>query len=194
MTKELRIGQKLRTLREAQDLSLRGLADKCGMSFNTISRIERNETSPTVATLHILAQTLNIPISKFFEDSYEQSVIFVKAAERIRSTANGVMMESLGVGLQDQKLEPFLVTVTPGEHSHTSPITHNGEEFVYCLAGVLTYEINEVTYELAEGDSLLFDATQPHRFYNEGKQEARFVVVFQGIQNKYVVEHHYLDH
>ena len=62
------VGQALRTLREQRGLSLRALAEKSGLSFNAITRIEHGENSPTVASLHLLADALNVPITAFFLD------------------------------------------------------------------------------------------------------------------------------
>ncbi len=190
---ELNVGQTLRTLREQRGLSLRALADKCGLSFNAISRIEHGENSPTVATLHLLANALHVPITAFFESSHEQSIVVVRRDQRLHSDANGISMESLGIGLRNQQLEPFLVAVEPGAGSHDSPITHTGEEFVYCLMGVLTYQINGAIYTLGAGDSLLFEAMQPHCFCNKSDSPVQFLVVFQGADGKHSVERHYLE-
>lgn len=187
------VGQALRALREQRGLSLRALAEKCGLSFNAISRIEHGENSPTVATLHLLAHALNVPITAFFETTYEQSIVLVRRDHRLRSLGNGISMESLGVGLRDQQLEPFLVTAEPNAGSHDSPIVHTGEEFVFCLMGKLTYQINGETYELEAGDSLLFDAMQPHCFCNKSGAPTQFLIVFQGVEGKHSVERHYLE-
>jgi transcriptional regulator with XRE-family HTH domain len=187
------VAQRLRLLRDAKGLSLRALAEKSGLSFNAISRIERGENSPTVATLHLLAQGLGVSVTAFFEDSSEAAVVFTKQDRRIRSTVNGITLESLGIGLHDQQLAPFAAVIEPGAGSHQSPITHAGEEFVYCLEGCLTYKVSEQVYELAAGDSLLFDAAQPHCFCNRSALPARFLLIFYGVDSRQqTVEQHHL--
>ena len=190
---EPRVGERLRHLREQRELSLRALAEQCGLSFNTISRIEHGESSPTVATLNLLAGALNVPISAFFEDSRSQNTILTKRDQRLRSSASGVVMESLGVGLHNQKIEPFMVNIEPGAGSHDNPIAHAGEEFVHCLEGRLTYRIGGEVYELEPGDSLLFDATQPHCFCNRSDTPIRFLIVFSGVESRSSVERQYPD-
>lgn len=189
--REPRIGDKLRALREQRGLSLRALADKCGLAFNTISRIEHNDSSPTVATLNVLANALDVPISAFFEDAYGRDIIVVKRGQGVRSSSSGVVMESLGVGLYDQKTDPFLVTVEPGAGSHQNPIAHVGEEFVHCLEGRLTYLIGHEKIELEPGDSLLFDATQPHCFCNRTQAPVRFLIVFYGVDSRHSLARHH---
>jgi transcriptional regulator with XRE-family HTH domain len=172
------VGPKLRTLRERQGLSIRALAQQCGLSINAISQIERGDHSPTVSSLHMLANALRVPISAFFEDESEQSVVLVKQNDRLRSQAEGVLTESLGIGLQNQQLEPFFVTVEPGAGNIRQPITHLGEEFVYCVEGNIEYRVNDAVYQLETGDSLLFEAIYPHSFHNAFQAPATLVMVF----------------
>ncbi len=180
-------------LRGQRGLSLRELAEQCGLSFNAISRIERGESSPTVSTLHQLASALNVSIAAFFEDAHEEATVFIRRDRRLRSDANGISMESLGVGLRGQQLEPFLVTVEPGAGNADDPIVHGGEEFVHCLEGRISYRVNGETYELEAGDSLLFEAAQPHCFQNPGNSAARLLIVFQATDGKLLAGQHHLQ-
>lgn len=177
---EPNIGQTLRTLREERGFSLRTLARACGLSFNAISRIERGESSPTVATLHQLARALNVPITAFFDDQSGQRVVVIRAKQRRHSIINGVTMESLGTGLDNQQIAPFLVTLPPDRGLTGETVTHSGEEWVFCLEGRLCYQIEDEVIELEAGDSLLFDATQSHQFGNGGDMPTRFLLVFRG--------------
>lgn len=172
------VGQRLRLLRDAQGLSLRALAERCGLSVNAISRIERGEASPTVTSLQLLATALDVPITEFFRTSAEQSIVFVKRESRMRSERGGMDIESLGIGLHNQQLEPFLVTLQPGAGAHTEPITHKGQEFVYCVAGQIEYQIEATRYTLHSGDSLLFEAALPHVFRNLSAEPAVILLVF----------------
>jgi transcriptional regulator with XRE-family HTH domain len=181
MTTEMQtppVGQRIRTLREQRGLSLRALAELSGLSFNAISLIERGENSPTVASLHLLATALGVAITDFFQDEQERAIVFVRADERMRSSANGIDMESLGIGLRNQEMEPFLLTILPGTSNIERPITHAGEEFVYCLQGPIEYCVDDERYLLQTGDSLLFRASLPHCFRNRWQESAQLLMVF----------------
>lgn len=173
------VGQRIRTLREESGMSLRALAERCGLSVNAISRIERGENSPTVASLHLLAKALAVPITEFFRSTADRSTVYVKHSQRTKMERSGLALESLGIGLRDQKLEPFIVRMQPAEHSHTEAITHAGQEFVYCLEGEISYQVNDTVYSLEPGDSLLFEASQPHRFWNGNDACALLLLVFE---------------
>jgi quercetin dioxygenase-like cupin family protein len=150
-----------------------------GLSVNAISKIEHGENSPTVASLHMLASALGVPITEFFRDTSEQTVVFVKRSHRLRSQQGGMDIESLGIGLRDQRLEPFLVTLESGAGAESELITHPGQEFVFCLEGQIEYRIGQESYRLDMGDSLLFEAAQPHRFLNTTDAPAVILLVFQ---------------
>lgn len=172
------VGQRLRLLRDQRGLSLRALSQRCGLSVNAIHRIELGENSPTVATLHLLATALNVPITEFFRAAENLSTVFVKHDSRIRSQRSGMEIESLGIGLHKQQLEPFLVTLQPFVGAHNQPITHHGQEFVYCVEGQIEYQVNDEVYTLNTGDSLLFEASQPHVFRNTSDIPALILMVF----------------
>lgn len=185
------VGSKLRTWRQQRGLSIRALADLCGISPNTISLIERGVTSPSVATLHQLATALQVPITSFFEEQREPArVILSRPGERVFSGNAGLVLENLGSGLEGQLLEPFLVTLRSGADSGRQVMVHGGHEFVYCLQGTLEYEIGGRTLHLAAGESLLFEAPLPHRWRNPGSEEVIFLLIFQSTRRGESVQQH----
>jgi transcriptional regulator with XRE-family HTH domain len=188
---EPNVGLRLRILRERHGLSIRALAQQCGLSINAISQIERGDHSPTVSSLHMLASALRVPITAFFEDEREQTLVFVRRDQRLRSQSDGIAMESLGIGLQNQQLEPFFVTVEPGAGNTSEPVTHLGEEFVYCVEGKIEYRVNDVVYPLEAGDSLLFEAVHPHSFYNASQSPATLVMVFHASRHFFRASGHF---
>lgn len=175
------VGFRIRALREQQELSLRALSERCGLSINAISRIERGENSPTVASLHQLATALKVPITSFFAEETRQATVFVKRNRRPISSADGIWLESLGTGLPNQHLEPFLLTLEPGAENTADPITHLGEEFVHCLEGKVEYLVGDQVYWLEAGDSLLFQAEQEHKCANPSQAPAVILLVFETV-------------
>jgi transcriptional regulator with XRE-family HTH domain len=187
------VGVRLRSLRDQQGLSLRALAELCGLSFNAISQIERGENSPTVSTLHRLASALNVPITDFFHEEAKQTIVFVKQGQGLSSGGEDLLMESLGIGLFDQHLEPFRLTIKPGKENIEDPISHPGEEFIHCLEGKLTYYIGDQLFHLEQGDSLLFDATQLHAYINKSRKPATFLIVFEASHNRNLAQHLHME-
>jgi len=176
---ELNVGQRIRSLRERKGLSLRALAERCGLSTTAISQIERGDTSPTVSSLHMLATALDVSITDLFHDERRSPAVLFAPGDRLRAESAGVVMESLGIGLPYQQLEPFLVTLAPGAGNADQPVTHAGEEFVHCLDGQFDYCVDGRAFRLEPGYSLLFEAIRPHYFHNPTADPARFMLVFQ---------------
>jgi quercetin dioxygenase-like cupin family protein/DNA-binding XRE family transcriptional regulator len=174
------IGARVRMLRKRRGLSLRTLAQMCNLSPNTISLIERGLSSPAVNTLHNLAAGLEVPITAFFETEETLArLILTRPHERIQTKCPGMTVESLGSGLSSQKVTPFLVTLEPYAKVAPTPIVHLGEEWVYCLEGVIVYEVEGEHFRLEPGDSLLFEASLPHRWHNPGSQQALVILVLE---------------
>jgi transcriptional regulator with XRE-family HTH domain len=174
------LGVKLRELRKERNLSQRDLASQAGISPNAISLIERNEISPSVATLQRLAAALSVKMSYFFEDNSAQTnVIHIKASERPSLTSKGLMIAGLGRKLRQQELEPFFVAMAPEAESGRWPVIHAGHEFVCCLCGTVEYEIEGVIYRLEKGDFLLFEAELPHHWRNPSQEKAELLLILQ---------------
>jgi transcriptional regulator with XRE-family HTH domain len=176
--REVNIGCALRALRTERDLSIRALAEKSGLAINTLSLIENDKTSPSVATLQQLAIALEMPITAFFENGSPQNwVAYIKASHRSRATFAHGTLENLGAGLSDHAVEPFIVTMKPNANSGAQPIVHTGHEFVFCLEGRIVYTIEDQTFLLEQEDSLLFESHLPHRWQNVEAVPARALLV-----------------
>jgi transcriptional regulator with XRE-family HTH domain len=174
------IGQQVRTLREQRGLSLRALGAKCGLSASAISQIERGRASPSVATLHRLAQALDVPMLSFFQEPRSPvQAILSRPGERRHGGRAGVLLESLGSGLKDQSIEPFVVTLQPGAGGSAGAMSHVGHELAYCLKGSVEYEVAGTVYQLEPGYALLFEASLTHHWHNRGDGPATFLLVFE---------------
>jgi transcriptional regulator with XRE-family HTH domain len=188
----LLIAQRLNVLRTARGLSIRDLALASGLSVNTISLIERGKTSPTIATLHSLASALGVPMKELVEDRSERHVIFLRSDERPEAQSACARVESLGIGLAGQKMEPLLITLDGNHGRGTEPIVHLGHELVYLLEGCCVYVVDGVEYPLAPGDSLLFEAHLPHQVRAAPKSGARLLVVLEAAEgDRQAVSHHF---
>jgi transcriptional regulator with XRE-family HTH domain len=181
MDKAFSLGAKLRALRKERDLTQRDLASRAGISANAISLIERDEISPSVATLQRLAAALHVKMGYFFdEDDAQANIVHIKAGKRPSITSKGVTIESISKRLRGQELEPFFITLAPGSESGRRPVIHSGHEFVYCLRGMVEYEVDGDVYLLDEGDFLLFEAELPHHWRNPTKdKKAELLLILQ---------------
>ena len=177
------IGDRLRELREARNISMRALATRSGLSANALSMIERGRASPSVSTLYKLADALGISITSFFgSDSQRKQVVFLKADERSRVSFTRGVFEGLGGEQFVGRVEPFMLTLESNANSGPRSMAHTGHEFVFCLRGQLEYQVERQIYQLASGDSLLFAAHLKHRWKNLGGTVVTALIIISGFE------------
>jgi transcriptional regulator with XRE-family HTH domain len=189
------LGARLRGLRKERALSQRELADLADLSPNAISLIERDEISPSVATLQRLAAALGVKMSYFFESTVVAHVLHFRPNQRPVIRGAGLTIEGLGARLADQQMEPFFITLASHADMGAGQVVHTGHEFVCCLAGRVRYEIDGEAYLLDPGDFLLFEANLPHRWGNPGDEDARLLLVLQAPNDvQEPARRHFSDH
>ncbi len=175
------VGERLRVLREQRGLSQRELAAASGLSPNALSQIERGTVSPNVSTLNQLADALGIHITAFFETTpLRQRVVFLKADQRTRVPFALGLMEGLGGERFVGQADAFYLTLESGGSSGPHPVTHTGNEFVFCLRGKLEYTIEESVFVLGSGDSLSLEAEMTHKRRNAAGTVTNASVVIMG--------------
>ncbi|TML74919.1 MAG: helix-turn-helix domain-containing protein [Actinobacteria bacterium] len=153
----LRIGPRVRALREAMDLSLRDLGDRAGVSAPMLSQVERGETSPTLAVAARIAGGLELSLSQLLRLDEADGVTVVRRAERRPggARARGHSYEVLTPPLPGQRAEVSHHVLAPGA----------------ATGGPDDPPIHE------DGDAVTFDADLPHHFENPGDREASFTAV-----------------
>lgn len=163
------IGERIKELRIEQGLTLADLSERTNLSISYLSQVERDKTTPSLATLMSIARALNVGVRTFFETEAEVAYVVraegepdhlpqATAAERLPLTPEG-----------SNRLEVERVTLEP----HVPPrqmALFAGEEFAFVLAGTLTVTVGGEHFTLATGDSIHYDALQPHTWSNPGDE------------------------
>jgi transcriptional regulator with XRE-family HTH domain len=178
-----RIGPRVRALREAMDLSLRELAERSGVSAPMLSQVEREETSPTLATAGRIAAGLDLSLSQLLRLDEGDGVSIVRKRERRSGGARskGHSYEVLTPplpGLRAEVSEHLLAPAASTGGPDDPPMHEPGSrETALVTAGSVRLWCDGAAHDLAAGDSVTFDADLPHHFENAGTEEARFVAV-----------------
>jgi transcriptional regulator with XRE-family HTH domain len=183
------IGKKIRSLRTEAGLSVRGLARNAGVSPSLVSQIENGRVQPSVGTLYSLANSLGINVDKLFNDdaqrtsetpvergiprgAHTQGVLRAGDRQRIR-LAGGIQWELL-TPKPDRHLEFLRVVYEPGAAScpEDALVRHGGVEYAFIMSGTLGIQVGFEKYELSAGDSMTFNADNPHRLWTVGDEPA----------------------
>lgn len=172
------IGARLRELRKDRRLSIQELADKVSLSIGMISQIERGISTPSLRSLRLLAEALEVPVSWFFASSKghaaSRHIVRKEQRRRLRVPDVGVVQELLSPS-SASKIEIYEVTLDVGGNSGPDAYTHEGEKYGLVIEGQMQLRIGNDVHTLECGDSFHFPSTQPHRFENAGTGITRFV-------------------
>ena len=165
----------LRTVRRQRGLTLEDLAEQTGLTKSYLSKIERGQSSPSIAVALRVAHALDADVAQLFCERDEQDKIALDRAADRRTDRN--RYRALAARMLGKSMSPFVVRpggrrTAPGAH----PL-HAGQEFVFVHTGTVELEYGDRTFELGAGDSAYFDAAISHRIRTLGSEPAEVVVV-----------------
>ncbi|MGO3148350.1 MAG: helix-turn-helix domain-containing protein [Leucobacter sp.] len=170
---EIHIGAKLRASRLAQSLTLKQLATSAGLTKGFISRIERDETMPSVPTLVQLCQALSLPIGALFEEP-EIHHVTLDAAPHINMGGTGTE-ERLLTPRSEESLQMLRSTIEPLGSGGAKLYTVNCNiESLHVLQGSLRVRFTNREIELVSGDTITFPGSTPHT-WNAGVTGAEII-------------------
>ena len=157
-------GERLRRLRARAHKTLKEVSEATGLSISFISALERGGSGASVASLRSLAGAYGVSMREVFGADLEQGQPLVRREERpVMRWDNGVTFEEMASG--EKAMDPSYIRVPPGAGSEGF-YSHNGEEFIYVISGVMHVELKEQgAYEVRAGDTLYFPSTTPHRWW-----------------------------
>jgi transcriptional regulator with XRE-family HTH domain len=167
------LGARLRARRKAIGKTMQQVADEASLTIGFISQIERGISTPSLASLYNVAKALDASVDMFVSRAPERRHSVVShAGERQTYKIDGTsrFYEFLERGFPEAKLNACLSHVPPGHASEM--MSHEGEDFVYLVAGEMLYEVDGIEYALKAGDTLHFDSRKPHRGRNTGASTA----------------------
>ena len=156
------IGAKLKELRILKGLTQEELADRAELSKGFISQLERDSTSPSIATLMDILQCLGTSIGEFFNETPEEQIVFGKTDYfekhdlELKNEIKWIIPNA-----QKNMMEPILLTLEPGGETYPDN-PHEGEEFGYVLQGNITIHIGSKTYKAKKGESFYFVSDKKH--------------------------------
>src|SRR3954454_13467388 len=181
VTSEGGVGARVKSLREAMDLSLRDLAERSGVSAPMLSQVERGDTSPTLAVAQKIAAGLDLTLSQLLRLDEGRHVVIVRAGEGRARRRRGHRTEELTPPLPGQRADVSAHTLAPGAATGGSgdpPLHEPGSrETAVVLDGEVDLFIDGRRHELSEGDSVTFDADLPHHFENNAETDARLIAI-----------------
>ncbi|HEV7605652.1 MAG TPA: cupin domain-containing protein [Candidatus Limnocylindrales bacterium] len=169
MPTQLELGVRIRALRQARGLTLRDVSQQAGVTESFLSQVERDVTSPSIATLQRIAHALDLSIAQLFAEEPETGRVVRREARRTVAFPGLKSVDEFLTSNMAGRLQVILSTIEPGGGTGAEPYTHDSdEEVVVVLAGVLDLWIADERYVLREGDAITFPSRLPHWNMNHG--------------------------
>ena len=165
---DMEIGKKIKALRIQKGLTQEELADRAELTKGFISQVERDLTSPSIATLIDILQCLGTDLKTFFNDSEDKQEVFSSAdffEKRDSELKNTV--EWIIPNAQKNLMEPILLTIEAGGSTYPDN-PHEGEEFGYVLKGSIEIHIGNQLYTAKKGESFYFTPSHKHYITSGG--------------------------
>jgi transcriptional regulator with XRE-family HTH domain len=167
---EVRLGAKFRAARSDRGMTMEQVAAEAGVTKSFISRLERDEVSPSVASLVALCEALRIRVGDLF-DPPETSLVRAGTAVPARFGPEG-LLEYLLTPKTVRSVNIYQSVIDPGMASSDVLYSHESEvEIAYVLHGAIDVELGDQSIRLERGDTFTFSPREPHRFSNPSSTE-----------------------
>lgn len=166
------IGNKIRELRIQKGLTQEELADRAELSKGFISQVERDLTSPSIATLMDILQCLGTDLKDFFNEDTDEQIVFHKEDyfQKLEVDRQHII-EWIIPNAQKNIMEPIRLTLEPGGSTYPDN-PHEGEEFGYVLSGSIILHLGKKSYPVKKGETFYFPPNTTHSIECGGKSGA----------------------
>lgn len=177
------VGERIQKLREAQGLSQQEVCKLAGLELAQLQAYEDGSAVPSVGVVINLSRILGSKFEGLLHGggTVSDALTICRAGKshggQQGNTEQGYAYDTLTrPGTVGHVMEPFMLTFDPlapkGE-----PIAHDGQEFVYIVAGAIELLYDGRTHRLEQGDSAYLDASRSHRFHGLGEGPSQMLAV-----------------
>ncbi len=166
----MEIGAKIKALRLKNRLTQGELADRCELTKGYISQLENELTSPSIATLKDILQTLGSSLNEFFSEDDDEKVVFGKDDYFVKET-DDFNVTWLVPSAQKNAMEAIRMESAPNQSSEND-LPHDGEEFGYVLEGKIRVNLGKKKFVATKGETFYFRADKTHNIQNLTNKKA----------------------
>lgn len=171
------IGQRIKALRVAQQMTQEEVANRSDLTKGFISQLENDATSPSIATLTQILDVLGVSLADFFRGYKSERVVFGRQARVLSSESNDlVRFELLVPRAINRSIDPAFVTLAPGARTDVDKM-HEGEEFGYVMTGEVVLVLDGIEHKVKAGECFSFYPNVPHWVENRAEREAKLLWV-----------------
>ena len=169
------IGAKIKRLRLSNQLTLEELANRSELTKGFLSQLERDLTSPSIATLENILEAIGTNLKDFFSEDEDEQIVFSKD-DFFENTQDDYKISYIIPNAQKNEMEPILIELKEDKKSmEIDP--HDGEEFGYVIQGKVTLVNGEEEYDVKKGETFYLKGNLPHYIINKNDTLAKVIWV-----------------
>jgi transcriptional regulator with XRE-family HTH domain len=169
------VGARVRGLRRERQLTIAELAAMTDLSVSMISTVERGLAAPSLATLHVLAAALEVPMASLFLAASADENPVVPLDQQTEWETPGGATRRLAIDNLELGVEVYVDRYEPGDAHNRQPSQHRGYEFGVVVDGELTVALDDEVLRVGPGDAVHFVAQRNHLIRNDGEAAAKAV-------------------
>ncbi|MDR0384557.1 MAG: XRE family transcriptional regulator [Prevotellaceae bacterium] len=163
------VGNKVKSVRELKSVDIETVAERTGLTTTQIEMIENGE-SVSLAPLIKIARALGVRLGTFLDDIESDSPVVCRSEDYDRgvrfntsgSNTKHLDYYSLARAKSGRYMEPFIIEINNSKGDEFTFSSHEGEEFIYCMDGIVEVVYGQKSYALNPGDSIYYDSIVEH--------------------------------
>jgi len=180
------LGSKIKQIRESKQVTIKELSDRTKLEEELITKIEEEKVVPSLAPMIKITRALGVRLGTLLDDNdnlgpavvrngeNEKERLFISQGRKMNECLNFYSLAADKVG---RNMEPFLIDLEPVKNAKTMLSSHEGEEFMYVLEGVVEINYGKDIYRLNAGDSIYLDSIVEHNVHAGDNKKARMIAV-----------------
>jgi transcriptional regulator with XRE-family HTH domain len=180
----IQISNRIKDRRREKNITVQELASRANVSKGLISQIENSRTIPSLIVLIEIIKALEIDLNVFFKDiqsGANKFPLIIRRKEEYdhfeKEHADGFLYQRIFTqSIKSSTVDIVILELQPD--ASRPQVETEAYEYKYILSGSIQYQFGDETYDLYQGDSMLFDGRIPHTPKNTGKEKASMLVIY----------------
>jgi transcriptional regulator with XRE-family HTH domain len=152
----MKIGKRVRELRNENGMSLRELGKLAGVTASFLSQVENDQVSPSLSSLQSIATALNVPMFSLLNDTPSGNVVRADEARRITFEEPNISYDILTTDFTRQMMT-YRIHIAPYAKRVAQPLAKPTEQWMHVIQGKMQIEIGDETYCLEKNDTVYYD-------------------------------------
>jgi mannose-6-phosphate isomerase-like protein (cupin superfamily)/DNA-binding Xre family transcriptional regulator len=177
----MNLGKTINRLRAERKMTLLELSKKSGVALASLSRIENGKMTGTLESHMKICDAFGLSLPELYSNIFpaRKAVELQKGKSRTEVFIHdkNSSSEMLASKVLNRKMMPVLMKLGRGGSTAKEETRPGIDKFIFVVDGAVEAQVGDEKYSMRKGDSIYFEAKEPHRFRNTGPSDARIISV-----------------